>query len=57
VVESDHLGTARNGMLAGAATIQGIAPGEAGEPIGCWLHRVHPGVAWILPGATCSASA
>jgi len=52
VLEADHLDTARNGMLAGAATIQGIAVGEAGEPIGYWLHRVHPGAAWILPGAT-----
>ncbi|WP_372624340.1 phage portal protein [Falsiroseomonas sp.] len=52
VLEADHLDTARNGMLAGAATIQGIALGEAGEPIGYWLHRVHPGAAWTLPGAT-----
>ncbi|WP_369407837.1 phage portal protein [Roseomonas rosulenta] len=52
VLEADHLDTARNGMVDGAPTIQGIALGEAGEPIGYWLHRVHPGAAWILPGAT-----
>jgi lambda family phage portal protein len=52
VLESDHLDTARNGMVDGAPTIQGIALGEAGEPVGYWLHRVHPGAAWILPGAT-----
>ena len=52
VLEADHLDTARNGMLAGAPTIQDIALGDAGEPIGYWLHRVHPGAAWILPGAT-----
>jgi lambda family phage portal protein len=52
VLESDHLDTARNGMGDGAPTIQGIALGEAGEPVGYWLHRVHPGAAWILPGAT-----
>ena len=52
VLESDHLDTARNGMVDGAPTLQGIALGEAGEPTGYWLHRVHPGAAWILPGAT-----
>jgi lambda family phage portal protein len=52
VLESDHLDTARNGMVDGAPTIQGIALGDAGEPIGYWLQRVHPGAAWILPGAT-----
>ncbi len=56
VLESDHLDTARNGMVDGAVTIQGIALGEAGEPIGYWLHRVHPGAAWILPGATWQSS-
>jgi hypothetical protein len=56
VLESDHLDTARNGMLDGAATIQSIALGEAGEPIGYWLHRVHPGAAWIMPGATWQGS-
>jgi capsid protein len=56
VLESDHLDTARNGMLDGAATIQGIALGEAGEPIGYWLHRVHPGAAWIMSGATWQSS-
>ncbi len=52
VLESDHLDTARTGLVDGAPTIQGIALGEAGEPIGYWLHRVHPGAAWTLPGAT-----
>jgi capsid protein len=52
VLESDHLDTARNGMVDGVATIQGIALGDAGEPVGYWLHRVHPGATWTLPGAT-----
>ena len=51
VLEADHLDTVRNGMVEGAPTIQGIALGEAGAPIGYWLHRVHPGAAWLLPGA------
>ncbi|MCA3409186.1 MAG: phage portal protein, partial [Roseomonas sp.] len=34
VLESDHLDTARNGVVDGAPTIQGIALGSAGEPIG-----------------------
>lgn len=50
VLESDHLDTARNGMVDGVPTIQGIALGEAGAPIGYWLHRLHPGAAWLLPG-------
>jgi lambda family phage portal protein len=50
ILEADHLDTARNGMVEGAPTIQGIALGEAGAPIGYWLHRVHPGAAWLLPG-------
>ncbi len=50
VLESDHLDTARSGMIEGVPTLQGIAPGEAGEPIGYWLHRVHPGASWLLPG-------
>jgi lambda family phage portal protein len=49
VLESDHLDTARNGMVAGAPTIQGIALGEAGAPIGYWLFPTHPG-AWMLQG-------
>jgi lambda family phage portal protein len=52
VPESDNLDTARNGIVDGTPTIQGIALGEAGEPVGYWLHRVHPGAAWIMPGAT-----
>ncbi len=32
VLESAHLDRARNGMVDGAPTIQGIALGEAGEP-------------------------
>ena len=51
VLESDHLDTARTGMVDGAPTIQGIALGEAGEPIGYWLHRIHPGASWLLPAA------
>ena len=50
ILEADHLDTVRNGMVDGVPTIQGIALGEAGAPIGYWLHRVHPGVAWLLPG-------
>jgi lambda family phage portal protein len=50
VLESDHLDIARQGVVEGAPTIQGIAIGEAGEPVGYWLHRVHPGASWLLPG-------
>ena len=50
VLECDHLDTGRNGTVAGAPTIQGIALGSAGEPVGYWLYPVHPG-AWMLPGA------
>ena len=50
VLESDHLDTARNGVVEGIPTVQGIALGEAGEPIGYWLFPTHPG-AWMLPGA------
>jgi lambda family phage portal protein len=50
VLESDHLDTARNGVVNGAPTIQGIALGNFGEPIGYWLFPTHPG-AWMLPGA------
>ena len=49
VLEADHLDTARNGMVEGAPTIQGIALGGAGEPVGYWLFPTHPG-AWMLPG-------
>ncbi|WP_203077298.1 phage portal protein [Falsiroseomonas ponticola] len=49
VLEADHLDTARNGMVAGTPTLQGITLGEAGEPIAYWLHRVHPGTSWLLP--------
>jgi lambda family phage portal protein len=52
VLESDHLDTARTGLVEGAPTIQGIALGDSGQPIGYWLHRVHPGASWLLPGAT-----
>ncbi|MCA3365985.1 MAG: phage portal protein, partial [Roseomonas sp.] len=44
------LDTARNGVVNGAPTIQGIALGSAGEPIGYWLFPTHPG-AWMLPSA------
>jgi capsid protein len=50
VLESDHLDTARNGVVNGAPTIQGIALGNFGEPLGYWLFPTHPG-AWMLPGA------
>ncbi len=50
VLESDHLDTARNGMVDSAPTIQGLALGEAGAPIGYWLHRVHP-----APPGSCRA--
>jgi len=49
VLESDHLDTARNGMVDGLPTLQGIALGDAGEPVGYWLHRIHPGASWLLP--------
>ena len=52
VLESDHLDTSRHGMVNGAPTIQGIALGKAGEPIGYWLHRSHPGAAWMLPATS-----
>jgi capsid protein len=49
VLESDHLDTARNGLVEGRPTLQGIALGEAGEPVAYWLHRIHPGASWLLP--------
>ena len=49
VLESDHLDTARNGVVDGLPTLQGIALGEAGEPVAYWLYRVHPGASWLLP--------
>jgi lambda family phage portal protein len=53
VLESDHLDIARTGIIDGVPTLQGIALGEAGEPVAYWLHRVHPGASWLLPrGAT-----
>ena len=45
VLESDHLDTARQGVIEGVPMLQGIGLGEAGEPVGYWLHRVHPGAA------------
>ena len=48
VLESDHLDTARNGMVEGLPTLQGIALGEAGAPVAYWLHRIHPGASWLL---------
>ena len=50
VLESDHLDTSRQGVIEGVPTLQGIGLGEAGEPVGYWLHRVHPGASWVLPG-------
>lgn len=49
VLESDHLDTARTGLIAGQPTLQGIALGEAGEPVAYWLYRIHPGASWLLP--------
>ena len=49
VLESDHLDTARNGMVEGLPTLQGIALGDAGDPVAYWLHRIHPGASWLLP--------
>ena len=43
VLESDHLDTARNGVVNGAPTIQGIALGNSGEPIGYWLLALAAG--------------
>lgn len=52
VMESDHLDTAQNGMIDGRPTVQGIALGDAGQPVGYWLYREHPGAAWTIPGGT-----
>jgi len=49
LLETDHLDTARNGTVEGRPTLQGIALGEAGEPVAYWLYRVHPGASWLLP--------
>ena len=49
VLESDHLDTSRNGVVEGLPTLQGIALGDAGEPVAYWLHRIHPGASWLLP--------
>jgi lambda family phage portal protein len=49
VLESDHLDTARNGVIEGLPTLQGIALGDAGEPVAYWLHRIHPGASWLIP--------
>jgi lambda family phage portal protein len=49
VLESDHLDTARNGLVEGRPTLQGIALGDAGQPLAYWLHRIHPGASWLLP--------
>ena len=56
VLESDHLDTARNGMIDGAPTIQGIALGAAGAPIGYWLYPVHPGAVWVVAGSAWQSS-
>jgi len=56
VLESDHLDTSRNGVIDGAPTIQGIALGESGQPIGYWLYAVHPGAAWVVAGSTWKSS-
>ena len=49
VLESDHFDTSRNGVVEGLPTLQGIALGDAGEPVAYWLHRIHPGASWLLP--------
>ncbi len=49
VLESDHLDTARNGLVEGLPTLQGIALGDPGAPAAYWLYRVHPGASWLLP--------
>lgn len=49
VLESDHLDTTKNGVVEGRQTLQGIAVGEAGEPVGYWLYRTHPGASWVFP--------
>jgi len=43
--------TARQGVIEGVPTLQGIGLGEAGEPVGYWLHRVHPGASWLIPSS------
>jgi lambda family phage portal protein len=57
VLESDHLDTARTGLVEGRQTLQGIALGEAGQPLAYWLHRVHPGASWLMPGRTLASEA
>ena len=52
VLESDHLDAARNGIVEGLPTLQGIALGDAGQPVSYWLHRIHPGASWLVPGRT-----
>jgi lambda family phage portal protein len=52
VLESDHLDTARTGIVDGRPTLQGIALGDAGEPVAYWPFRHHPGASWLLPGWT-----
>jgi lambda family phage portal protein len=56
VLESDHLDTARSGMLAGLPTLQGISLGGVGEPLIYWLHRLHPGSSWLLGAGSSIAS-
>jgi len=36
-------------VVDGLPTLQGIALGDAGEPVAYWLHRIHPGASWLLP--------
>ena len=51
VLESDHIDVARNGLLMdGTPTQQGISLDDAGAPVAYWLYRMHPGVAWLMPG-------
>jgi capsid protein len=51
VLESDHLDTARSGVVEGLLTLQGIALGDAGAPAAYWLRRIHPCASWLLPSS------
>lgn len=49
VLEEDHLDTSKNGYIDGRPTIQGIALGDRGQPVGYWLFKWHPGSAFLFP--------
>lgn len=44
VLKSDHLDPGRTDVSDAVPTLQGIGLGKAVEPVGYWLHRVHPGL-------------